>query len=172
MAVKKNYKKKPNGKNNTGRPVAFKTATELEKAIKNYFDTITMSVPRTESVEIGVDDKGNPIYQNIPVLNNAGKQIVDTKYIERPSVMSMCVFLGITSETLGKYSEKDNKFSETITRAKEKILAFKLDALYWVKNPRGVMFDLNVNYNLVEKTAQDINHSGEIGTIVKVVDDI
>jgi len=153
----------------TGAPLKYKTIEDLEQAIEDYFNNITISNPRYTYKE-GIDAQGNKTIDEIPVLNNAGDHVIDIEYTEKPSIMAMCVFLGIRSQTLTNYEQRGETFIETITRAKERILAFKLGALYWVKNPRGVMFDLNVNHGLVERTAQDIKHTGIMP--VQIVDDI
>ena len=154
----------------SGRPRKYKSVEELENAIEYYFNSITMDVPRVMTVQVGETEDGKPILEERTLTNNAGEPIVDTEYIQRPSILGMCQHMGILSETLKEYEGYGEEYSQTITHARERIQAFKIDQLYTVKNPRGVMFDLNVNYGMVEKKEQDVKLNANVG--VQMIDDI
>ena len=131
-----------------GRPRVIETNEELTNRIQNYFDSITIDVPR--SVMKKVDTEDGEDYVEEPLINNAGEQVVETEFIKNPSVTALCLHIGIHRDTLHEYEKKD-EFSDTIRIAKQIILSRKLELLTELKNPRGVMFDLSANYGIVEK---------------------
>lgn len=162
--TKKTTVEKLDVKKPVGRPVLFKTADELQIAIDRYFGSISRTIKQTEIITVNGEPK------EVPVLDNNGDQLTEIVYVKRPGIIDMCLYIGFSRETLLEYEKKSKYFSDTITHAREKILAFKLDSLYTVKNPRGVMFDLNCNYGMVEKTQQDIKMTATVG--VQILDDI
>lgn len=107
----------------TGRPLKFKSPEELQGKINAYFEDR--------------DEKGKPY-----------------------TVSSLCVFLDTTADTLLDYqngvqmsiSEEDKKrYSDTIKKAKGKILEYAEDHLYTKNNVTGVIFSLKNNYGWADK---------------------
>ena len=86
--------------------------------------------------------------------------------LPRPyTVLSLCIFLKITRETLLQYAKLDN-YSDTITCAKLRIEAYAEDCLYTAKNPTGIIFNLKNNWKWHDK--QEIESSGSLDVSNKV----
>ena len=152
-----------------GRPKKFKSVAELDKVIKYYFDSITKTNLVFDTIISGYEDgeKKKPIYEQIPVLNNAGEQIKTTNYLEIPSITALCLDIGITRETWSQYA-KQKGFSDSIKRAKAKIEKYNIEQLYVPKIATGVIFNLKNNFEWRDQ--QDLNHSGSLS--VQIIDDV
>ena len=87
MATKKDTKQE---KNKGGKPLLFDTPEKLEKALNDYFDSITITELEYRTVKVGEDEEGKPIYGQEPILNNKGTQVTRTRYYENPSILAMC----------------------------------------------------------------------------------
>ena len=86
--------------------------------------------------------------------------------LPRPyTVLSLCIYLGISRETLCQYGNKD-EYSDTITCAKLRIEAYAEDCLYTAKNPTGIIFNLKNNWKWHDK--QEIENSGSLDVSNKV----
>ena len=140
-----------------GQPRKYKTVEEMKSRIQYYFDSITRDTLKVIKKNIGTEDE--PEYIEEPYLNNAGEQVIYTEFIKQPSVIGMCLFLGIHRDTLCEY-EKREDYTDTIREAKQIIVSQKLEMLPLMKNPRGLMFDLSANYGMHEKVKQEL--SGEV----------
>lgn len=144
-----------------GRPRAFETPEDLADAIQSYFDSITIDVPRTKAVVDYIENEGEPnektVYKQVPLLDNAGNQVVSIEWVKEPQVIGLCLYLEVDTETLSNYEKRKDYFG-TVSRAKQIILDRKLGLLTELKNPRGLMFDLSANYGIIEKKQQDITH--------------
>jgi hypothetical protein len=142
-----------------GRPKAFKTNKELQDKIKHYFDTITITTPVFETIVDKRDDNGKAIETHRePQLNDAGEQVLNTSYIENPSILAMCRSIGITRETLCQY-EKRETFSDTIKEAKARIEEYLENQLYRKDQVTGIIFNLKNNFGWKDK--QEIETTGE-----------
>jgi len=142
-----------------GQPKAYECVEDMKKQIQYYFDSITRDMPQTVRINIGTDEEPN--YIDKPILNNAGEQLIHVEFVKNPSVVGLCLFLGIHRDTLCEY-EKKEEYSDTIREAKQIILDQKLELLPTLKNPRGMMFDLSANYGMHEKQvieSENINHN-------------
>ena len=147
--------------NNTGgRPLRFPTLDSLAVKIDDYFNTITITKPIFTSVMTGKDDEDNPIYASVPRLNNMGSQIMDTEYLEIPSILSMCLFMDINRDTLMEYSLKE-EYSATIQKAKAKVEAYLADQLHRPTQVAGIIFNLKNNFGW--KDVQTIENTGPNG---------
>lgn len=147
-------------KKNIGRPPKFESAEKLELKIKDYFDNITITKSAWDYVENGEkDEKGNPLFNKVPKLNNAGNQIKYTEYVEIPTINGICSFLEINKDTWTEYSNKE-LFSVPIKKAKERIEKYLEEQLYRKDQVTGIIFNLKNNYGWKDK--QDIEHSGKI----------
>lgn len=132
-----------------GAPKKFKTAKSLEKAVDAYFDSITREVPLTEKVETGKRDKhGHMIYKDEPVYNKNGAQAVITQYLIPPTVDGLCNALHIHRSTWADYCnhELHPEFSDTTTRARGRMRAWREEQLLTRKDVKGLIFDLENNY--------------------------
>lgn len=155
-------------KNKVGRPKKFKTVKSLENKINDYFDSITIDVPLTTKKAIGYKDKDKkiPMFEEIPILNNKGEQVIETKYFEHPSVGGMCKYLNIVRNTLLDY-EKDAKFSDTVKMAKNRIEEYLENELYREKGHAGLIFNLKNNFGWVDKQEVDQNINANVDANVK-----
>jgi len=147
-----------------GRPVKFETVEEMENRIADYFATITITYPVFNVVADGVDGEKKEIFKRVPRLNNAGKQVMQTDYLERPTVLGMCRHLDITRETLCQY-EKQEGFSDTIKRAKARIEEYLETQLYRKDQVTGIIFNLKNNFGWKDTQAHEV--FGKDGGAVK-----
>lgn len=139
------------------RPPKFKTEKELSTKIDSYFANITMSVPRT--IKPTLEEMiTNPDAKEEPVLNNDWKQIVDTQYVQIPSILWLCEYLDIHRDTLIEYS-LEKEFSDTIKKAKQRIEKYNSEQLYRKEQVTGIIFNLKNNFWWVDKQEIDNNHS-------------
>lgn len=128
-----------------GRPLKFKSPAELEKKIADYFATITITYPVFDVVVDGEDEKGKEIFKRVPRLNNAGTQVMQTDYLERPSVLGLCRHLDIHRDNLLEY-EKRPEYHDTIKRAKARIEEYLETQLYRKDQVTGIIFNLKNNF--------------------------
>ena len=122
------------------------TPAALKKAVDAYFNSISRTVTAQEKVPTGKKDSwGHEIYELQDVRNDKGELITYTEYVIPPMTLDLCLFLGITRQTLSNY-EKDERYLDTITRARGRIEGCKARMLYTAKNVEGVKFDLECNH--------------------------
>lgn len=129
------------------------TKEELEEKIKNYFDSITISVPRTRkpnNPDMEVDDDFRE-----PVLNDLWEQIIDREYVWIPSILWLCEYLDIHKDTLLEY-EKVDIFSVTVKKAKMKIEKYNAEQLYRKEQVTGIIFNLKNNFDWKDKIESEI----------------
>ena len=129
---------------------------ELEAKIKDYFDSITISIPRTKT-NINPDKDVDDDFRE-PICNDLWEQIVDKEYIEIPSILWMCEYLDIVRNTLSDYENKPD-YSDTIKRAKLRIEKYNAEQLYRKEQVTGIIFNLKNNFNWVDK--QEIDQKTE-----------
>lgn len=141
------------------RPSKFGSPEEFEKYIKDYFDSITISVPRTK-VQNNPDIEADDDFRE-PVLNNLWEQIIDTEYTEIPSILWLCEYLDIHRSTLIEYEEK-KEFSNTIKKAKQRIEKYNAEQLYRKEQVTGIIFNLKNNFDWKDKTESDTNIKGSL----------
>lgn len=150
------------------RPNKFSSPKDLEEKINNYFDSITISVPRTKKPN-NPDMEYDEDYRE-PVLNDLWEQIIDKSYIEIPSILWMCEFLDIHRSTLIEYEEIP-EFSNTIKKAKQRIERYNSEQLFRREQVTWIIFNLKNNFGWVDK--QEIDQKTEHSwTITWVLQDI
>lgn len=138
-----------------GAPKKY-TPKTLKKAVERYFASITRQVTVTEPKATGQrDDKGHMIYENVPVLNTLGKEVVVTEYVVPPSVGDLSEFLGIHRSTWDNYCDKEKhpEFFDTTTRARGRIHAYleRESLTRSGKDLKGVLFNLENNFGYKER---------------------
>ncbi len=137
-----------------GRPLKFTSPEQLEWLIKDYFDSITISTPRTKhntDPDKDVDDDFRE-----PILNNLWEQIIDTEWVSIPSILWLCEYLDIHRSTLIEYEEM-NEFSNTIKKAKQIIEKYNSEQLYRKEQVTGIIFNLKNNFDWKDKSEVDNN---------------
>jgi hypothetical protein len=115
-------------KNNVGRPRIFESAKEMHNKIEEYFEWCD------EQVREYTDKKGNI-------------HIIYKPY----TVSGLCLYLGMTRETLCQYEKKEG-FSDTIKNAKNRIENWVEEhSLTGELNPAVSIFNLKNNFGWTDK---------------------
>lgn len=73
------------------------------------------------------------------------------------TVSGLAYYLDTSRRTLLDYEEKNDEFSHTIKRAKQRIEAFVEESLWTPKIANGVAFNLKNNFGWKDKTEQEIS---------------
>lgn len=141
------------------------TDKTLNTAVNKYFKSISREVPLTEKKDSGEkDEMGHVIWEDVPVLNQLGKQIVQTEYVIPPTVGGLCQFLGIHRSTWADYCdhEKYPEFSDTTTRAQGCMRTWNEEQLLTRpgKEIKGIIFNLENNYGYAEKQNMVVSGGG------------
>lgn len=137
------------------RPKKY-TKKELEAAVERYFDSISRIVGLTEKVDTGRrDGSGHVIYESKPVVNKLNQQVMVTEFVVPPTVGGLCEFLGIHRSTWAEYCKME-KFSDTTTRARGRMRAWCEDQLLVRKDVKGIIFNLQNNYDYKERREIDL----------------
>jgi hypothetical protein len=134
-----------------GRPPKYKTVAELQALIDEYFESCW---------EPKMDMFGNVIYKK----DKRGRKTDDIVMVQRVpyTITGLAYSIDMTRETLLRYQE-NNKFSDTIKRAKAKCQMYAEESLFVGKNPTGAIFNLKNNYqDWKDKQEIDANHSGNL----------
>lgn len=97
-----------------GRPMSYATEEELQAEVEKYF--VSLMAP-------AYDEQGNQ---------------VGLRWINKPTVGGLAVYLGIDRSTIHHYSKSDRYFT-TIKRAKDLIHSFNEQMLMEGKNPVGAI---------------------------------
>lgn len=134
----------------------FKTSKALRSAAEQYLDSISRTVEVTEQVATGeVDEKGHPIYERKPVYNDRGEVIRAREYLIPPTVVGLCLHLGIHRATWARWCdheahpelEEATEWVSAVLRAwNEEQLLTRGD-----KGVKGIMFNLQNNYGYSQK---------------------
>jgi hypothetical protein len=154
-----------------GRPRKFKNVNELETAINDYFLNITTTYQVFDTVIVGENEEGKVITEQKPSLNNAGREIYRTNYIEIPSIIGLCRHIGICKDTWNEYSNKKG-FSDPIKRAKERIEQYLEEQLYRKEQVTGVIFNLKNNYGWKDKQEIESNNTNDNTVHIKLEGDL
>ncbi|HEY3373739.1 MAG TPA: terminase small subunit [Candidatus Aquicultor sp.] len=138
-----------------GRPRKFENHEQFATAVQHYFDSIRITRPAFEKYIDGIDANGKPICKEQPVITNAGTQFMSVTWLQHPSIEGMCCHLGISRETLRRYS-KDEEFRDTYTRARQIIEEYiETKLLYDSKTVRAAMFVLKCCFGWREVKRQE-----------------
>lgn len=139
-----------------GAPKKYKSAKSFDKAVEEYFQSITRLVTVTEKKATGQRDKqGHVIYEDAKVINALGKEVIVTEYIVPPSVYDLCQFLGISESTWNNYCDpgKHPEFLGTIARARGRMRAWNEHQLLTRsgRDLKGIIFNLENNYGYKQR---------------------
>lgn len=134
----------------------FKTSKALRAAAEKYLDSISRTVEVTEQVPTGnLDDKGHMIMEEKAVVNDRGEVIRAREYLIPPTVVGLCLHLGIHRATWARYCdhqeypelEEATEWVNSILRLwNEEQLLTRSD-----KGVKGIMFNLQNNYGYAQK---------------------
>ena len=93
---------------------------------------------------------------------------IDKTLKEPPTMLGLCLFLGITEETVSEWKETRKDLSEPLKKAKNIIKNYNLISLHNPKaNTVGTIFNLKTNYGMVE-TQYVINNNIQSETLEEV----
>lgn len=125
-------------RNPVGRPLAYKTVEELQKAIDLYFETDAY-------ISLGAAEEG----QEQPKMY-------------APTMAGLALSLGIDRKTLTSYSHRD-EFLPAIKKARARVEVALEQRLYG-NNVTGVIFNLKNNFDWSDKQEikQETTHKGEV----------
>ena len=132
-----------------GAPMKYKTAKSLERAIEKYFRSISATVPMA-----GIDGR--------EILNDNGEPIMKVEYLIPPSVVSMCLYLGIDKRTWANYSNPalHPEFAEVTARAMLRHEAYLVEqSIVREKSVSGILFNLENNYGYKQKKEVELGEA-------------
>lgn len=165
------------GKKRAGAPRKFKTARALEKAVEEYWASISYQKPVIISTPTGeVDEHGNVKYVTKMLtededgrirVDGIGRPKTMVEYLEEPSVAGLCLRLGIVKDTWAEYSRSEN-LGPVCARFKlrtESYLLSKLDGNR-VRTVQGIIFNLKNNYGYQEKS--EVENKGGVSMKIEL----
>lgn len=144
------------------------TARMLDKRIKEYFEGITSERPMLRMVPALKEDADGKLCEVLdefghtkmvfePVIAKNGKQAMETIWIRPPSIIDLCLHLGVDRTTFYRWCNPDEPEGETeefcniATRARGRIEAY-LTARTEDKNAaRGAIANLEANFGWKRK---------------------
>ncbi len=132
------------------------TKTELESAVTKYIEDISRTRDVCEKVPTGKkDENGHEIYELVPVINDAGDVVRAVEYVLPPTVAGLCVKLGISLSTWENYVKRFPDVGEWFSVRRLRYLQEKI--LTDPKSVRGVIFDLENNFGMKQKTEVSVS---------------
>lgn len=145
------------------------TARMLDRRIKDYFESITSERPMLRMVPELKEDADGKLCEVLdefghtkmvfePVIAKNGKQAMETIWIRPPSIIDLCLHLGIDRTTFYRWCNPDSdpegeteEFCNIATRARGRIEAY-LTARTEDKNAaRGAIANLEANFGWKRK---------------------
>lgn len=133
-------------KNVGGRPLKY-APDDFSKRINRYFNSISY-------YEEVLNDAGEP------AIDIDGEKIIKVVYATPPSILGMCLSIGINRETLLEYSNRE-QFADTIKQAKAKVEQYLADQLNRTTQVAGIIFNLKNNFGW--KDVQTVENTGPNG---------
>lgn len=119
----------------------YKSGKALQKAIDNYFDSISRLIP------VNVDNRSDGLPQK--VKSASGDFIVRREYLIPPTISALCLHLGISRQTWSEYKES---YPEEVADARLRIQSYLEEQLLTRrKGVQGIIFNLQNNYGYSEK---------------------
>lgn len=144
-----------------GRYRKYKSDKALREMVEMYFDHISRDVLIREEYNTGKKDPwGHWIYEMRAVTDDKGNIMHEREFVIPPTVGGLCAFLQISRDTWARYCDhaENPQFAETTEWAREQLLAWREMQLLrrGGKQLRGLIFDLQANYGLSEKTTVEL----------------
>lgn len=138
-----------------GAPKKY-TPQSLHRAVEKYFKSITREVKVTEKKPTDrKDEMGHTIYEDVPVVNRLGEEVVVTEYLVPPTVLDLSAFLKIHRSTWDNYCDHEQhpEFFDTTERAMGRIHAYlaRESLTRQGKDLKGVLFNLENNFGYKER---------------------
>lgn len=145
------------------------TTRMLDRRIKDYFESITSERPMLRMVSELKEDADGKLCEVLdefghtkmvfePVIAKNGKQAMETIWIRPPSIIDLCLYLGVDRTTFYRWCNPDGEpegeeeeFCNIATRARGRIEAY-LTARTEDKNAaRGAIANLEANFGWKRK---------------------
>ena len=144
------------------------TARMLKKRIEEYFDSITSEKPLLRAVPI-LEEKDGKLFPRIDeyghmqmayeqVIANNGKPATETDWIRPPSIIDLCLHLGIDRTTFYRWCNPDGEtegeaeeFCNIATRARGRIEAYLTARTEDKSAARGAIANLEANFGWKRK---------------------
>lgn len=134
-----------------GRPRRYKTAKQLRRAVHGYFAAISYYVDATREVETGERDQyGHPVTERVKAYNQNGEVPKVLQWIEPPSVLGLCLHLGIHRSTWARW-EQDEELQEVCADAKM-VIEHYLEGRLSERHVQGTIFNLTHNFGWTDRT--------------------
>ena len=127
--------------NKVGKPLAFETVEDLQKAVDNYFSKGSVE----DEVEYG----------------EAWVDMGDSGYVFMPTMSGLALALNVDRKTITNYANKEDYFP-TIKKARN-IVEQTLERRLYLNNPAGTIFNLKNNFGWADKT--DLNIESPNGSM-------
>lgn len=132
------------------------TPSRLRREIARYLASISRTVDVTEPIDSGKRDKyGHVIYDYIPVKNDLGETIRRTEYLIPPTIGGICGYLRIHESTWNRWKQEE-KYAEITAETKGILRTWRLEQLHLRKDVKGLIFDLQNNYDMEEKRVVEL----------------
>jgi len=127
-----------------GAPPRYKTPGQMQEVIDRYFESLRGPLLDKDGYAV-FDDKGLPVMvERIP-----------------PAITDLALFLGFSGRmALLNYQHKDDKFNDTVSRAKARIEGYAERRLYDKEGFQGARFNLINNFKGWQDTGADIELRG------------
>lgn len=133
-----------------GRPRKIETARQLRKAIQAYFESISYYVDATIAVDSGERDAyGHAIMIQVKAVNQKGETPKVLRWIEAPSVLGLCLHLGIHRSTWARW-EQQPELAEACADAKM-VIEHYLEGRLEERHVQGTIFNLTHNFGWTDK---------------------
>lgn len=144
------------------------TARALKKRIDEYFDSITSEKPCLRTVPIleekdrklfpRIDEYGHVLMAYEQVIANNGKPATETIWIRPPSIIDLCLHLGIDRTTFYRWCNPEvepegeaEEFCNIATRARGRIEAYLTERTEDKNAARGAIANLEANFGWKRK---------------------
>lgn len=140
------------------------TEKAFKKKVEEYFNSISFKRQVQILYDTGrVNLKGYPVMAYKGAVNDLGEPIYERVYTQAPSMFSLCLYLGISKQTLSNYEREGQGFEEAITTSRlrvEEYLQLQLNA--GIKRPQGLIFDLQCNHGWTHEKKESTAEGGGV----------
>ena len=159
------------GLDNMARPKSY-TPEQLRRAADKYFRSISRRREVTEQVPTGArDENGHAVFVTVPVINQLGKPVRVTEFLEPPTVAGLCEALHIHRSTWALWTDGERypEMAEVTDAIRERLRAWNERELLTRpgKDIRGIVFNLQQNYGWSGEKVQMECGTGALETFLR-----
>lgn len=145
------------------------TARALKNGVERYFNSIRSETPMMRCVPVlletedgtkvpKLDEFGHVMMKYEPVVSVSGEPVMQVEWVEPPSIIGLCLFLGIDRTTFyrwcnpeGDLDEEEEEFCNIATRARGRIEAYLTAKTEDKTAARGAIANLEANFGWKRK---------------------